>query len=149
MHAGVCPGVWMTSTSSSPDLEPLAVLEQAIEVAAVRPQVGGVEHRPENALHLLDVLADADPGAGLRLHVGRAGQVVGVGVGLERPFDRQPTFRRGGEDGLDRADIDLAGLGIVVEHRIDHGGAPGRRIGHQIAERIGRLVEESANGGPA
>ena len=43
--------------------------------------------------------------------------------------------------------IDLAGLGIVVEHRIDHGGALGRRIGHQIAERVGRLVEERANGG--
>ena len=111
------------------DLEPLAILEQAIEVAAVGLQIGGVEHRPEDALHLLDVLADADLGAGLGLDVGRAGQVVGVGVGLERPVDRQSGLPRGREHGLDRAEIDLAGFGVIVQHRVDHGGALGLGIG--------------------
>jgi hypothetical protein len=41
-----------------------------IEVAAVGFQIGGVEDRAENALHILDVLADADPGAGFRLDIG-------------------------------------------------------------------------------
>jgi hypothetical protein len=54
------------------DLEALTVLEQMIEVAAVGFQIGGVEDRAENALHILDVLADADLGAGLGLDVGRA-----------------------------------------------------------------------------
>ena len=69
------------------DLEALTVLEQMIEVAAVGFQISGVEDRAKNALHILDVLADTDPGAGLGLDIGRAGQVIGMGVGLERPGD--------------------------------------------------------------
>ena len=129
------------------DLEALAILEQMIEVAAVRLQIGGVEDRPEDALHVLDVFADADLGAGLRLDVGRAGQVVGMGVGLQRPLDRAAGLLGGLQHGLDRAGVDLAGLVIVVEHRIDHGGLLGRRIGHQIADRVGGLVEERPDDG--
>ena len=73
--------------------------------------------------------------------------MVGMGVGLQRPFDRVARLPRGGEDGLDRADIHLAGFGVVVEHRIDDGGALGRRIGDQIAERVRRFIEESADSG--
>ena len=71
--------------------------------------------------------------------------MVGMGVGLERPLDRVAGLPRGGEDGLDRADIHLAGFGVVVEHRVDDGCTLGRRIGDQIAERVRCFVEESAD----
>ena len=49
----------------------------------------GIEDGAEDLLHLADVLADADLRAGLQLDVGRAGQVVGVGMGLQHPLDRE------------------------------------------------------------
>jgi hypothetical protein len=57
------------------DLEALAVPEEMVEITAVRLQIGGVEDRPEDALHVLDVLADTDPGAGSRLDEWRAREV--------------------------------------------------------------------------
>ena len=129
------------------DLEPLAVLEQMVEVAAIGFQIGGVEDRPENALHIFDVLADADLGAGLRLHIGRAGQVVGMGVGLERPGDAIAVLLGEAQHRLDRAGIDLAGARIVVEYRIDERSLLGGGVGNNVADRIGRLVKERVNGG--
>jgi hypothetical protein len=41
------------------DLEALTVSEQVIEIAAIGFQVGGVEDRSENSLHVLDVLANS------------------------------------------------------------------------------------------
>ena len=69
------------------DLETFAILEQMIEIAAVGLEISCVKDRSENSLHVLDVLADADIGPGLGLDVGRARQMVGVRVGLERPDD--------------------------------------------------------------
>ena len=70
------------------DVEALAVLEKVIEVAPVRRQVRRIEDRPEDALNILDVLADTDPRAGPGLDIGRAREVIGMRVGLERPLDR-------------------------------------------------------------
>ena len=44
--------------------ERLAVGEQAVEIAAIGLQVFGIEYGAEDPLHVLDVLADADPRAG-------------------------------------------------------------------------------------
>ncbi len=55
-----------------PNAERFAVREQAVKIAAVGPQVFGVEHGPEDSLHVLDVLADADPRAGFGFDVRRA-----------------------------------------------------------------------------
>jgi hypothetical protein len=89
------------------------------------------------------VLANPDHRTGLRLDVRRARQVVGVGVGFQRPFDGQAIIPGGLQDGLDRPHIDAAIPMIVIEHGIDHRGAAGRSIGHQIADGVGGLVEES------
>jgi len=70
-------------------LEALAVLEQMVELAAVAYDIGRVEHGPEDLLYLADMLADPDLGAGLALDIGRARQMVGMGVGLQHPIDRQ------------------------------------------------------------
>ena len=123
--------------------EALAVGEQAVEVAAVGLQVVGVEDRPEDPLHVLDVLADADRRAGLRLDVGRAGQVVGMGVGLQHPDDIVALGLRGREDGVDRANVDRAGLGVVVEHGVDDGGLPRGGIPHQIGDGVGRSSKKA------
>jgi hypothetical protein len=118
-----------------------------IEVAAVGFQIGGVEDRPENALHILNVLADADLGPGFRLHIGRAGQVVGMSVGLERPGDAIAFVLGEAQHRLDRAGIDFAGARIVVEHRIDERRLFGGGIGNNVADRIGRLVKERVDNG--
>ena len=97
------------------DLEAFAVGEQLIEVAAVSLQVVGGEHRPENLLHVLDVLADTDLGAGLGLDVGRARQVVGVGVRLERPHDGPALLPGSAQNRLDRPGVDRATVVVVVE----------------------------------
>ena len=114
------------------DLEPaerelLAVGEQLVEVATVGVKVGGVEDRAEDPLHVLDVLADADPRAGLGLDVRRAREMIGVGVGLERPVEGDASVARSLQDRFHRAGVDLAGILIVVEHGIDHGAALRRR----------------------
>ena len=70
--AGVWPGVCRDLDDELADAERLAVREQAVKIAAVGPQVFGVEHRPEDSLHVLDVLTDADPRTGLGFDVRRA-----------------------------------------------------------------------------
>ena len=79
------------------------------------------------------------------LDVGRAGEVVGVGVGLERPVDADARFARCLQDRFDGARVDLAGVLIVVEHGVDDGAALRFAVPDQVADRVGRLVEESAD----
>lgn len=66
-------------------LKMLAVLEEVVEVTAVRRQVHGVEDRPEDALNILDVLADANWGAGLSLDVRSPGEMIGMSMRLQYP----------------------------------------------------------------
>jgi len=80
------------------DSKNLAIGEQPVELAAIARDVGRVEDRTKYLLDVADVLADADFGAGLELDVGRSGQVVGVGMGLEHPIDSEPRISRGRED---------------------------------------------------
>ena len=124
------------------DLEALTVLEQMIEVAAVGFQISGIEDRAKNALHILDMLADANLGPGLRLHIGRAGQVVGMGMSLECPGDAIAFIPGEAQHRFHRAGIDLAGARIVIEHRIDKCRLFGGGISNDVADRIGRLVKE-------
>ena len=76
------------------DAEGLAVPEQVVELAAVG-QEGALEvvDLLERRLDLADVLADGDAPADLLLQVARAGQVVGMRVGLENPLRRQVLGR--------------------------------------------------------
>ena len=114
-----------------------------------RVEVGGVEDRPEDPLHVRDVLADADLRPGLGLDVGRTRQMVGMGMGLQRPLDRVARLLGRLEHRLDRARVDRAGVVVVVEDRIDDRRFLGRRIGHQVADGVGGLVEERPDDGLA
>ena len=129
------------------DLELFAVLEQMIEIAAVYLEIGGVENRPEDSLHIPDVLADADLRARLGLDVRRTGQMVGVHMGLQRPDDRITLLIGHAEQRVDRTGVNLAGARLIVEHRIDHRRLLGIRVGDDIADGIRRLVKERANNG--
>ena len=73
--------------------------------------------------------------------------MIGMGVGLERPVDG-PTFRtRGFENPLHRTNVDLASGVVVVENRINDGGALRFGVRDEIADRVGRFVEEGADHG--
>lgn len=70
------------------DLIAVAILEQAVELAAVALELGAfVEDLAEGVLDDGDVLADADLAAELALYVGRSGKVVGMDMGLDQPFE--------------------------------------------------------------
>ena len=72
------------------DPECLAVLEQMVELLAIGMEgFLRVEDRLEDLLHVADVLADGGAAADLRLEIRGGGQVVGMGVGLQDPVDRQ------------------------------------------------------------
>ena len=109
-------------TFEAADGKSFAVLEEMVELAPVVGQVGGVEDRTKNLLHLADMFADADLRTGFLFDVGRARKVVGVGVGLEHPVDRQTAFLRGFQDPVRRMRRRPSGRLVVVEDRIDHGG---------------------------
>ena len=66
---------------------------------------------------------------------------------FQDPDDRQAEVLRRLQDRLNRAGVDFARLVIVVEHRIDHGGLPGDRIGHEVADGVGGLVKERPDDG--
>ena len=85
--------------------------------------------------------------AGLRLDVGRAGQMVGMSVRLQHPLDRISGLVGRLQHRLDGARVDRSVILIVVEHRIDDGRLLRRRVRHQIAHRVGGLVKERPDNG--
>jgi hypothetical protein len=125
--------------------EALAVPEQPVEVGAFRFQVSGVEDRPEDALHLLDVLADADRRAGLRFDVGRRRQVVGMDMRLQHPADGDTLLLGRLKHAVGESGVGGAGRVVPVGHRVDDGGLLRGRIPDQAADGVGRLVEEGAD----
>ena len=129
------------------DSKPLAIGEKVVEVGPVGPEIVGVENRTENLLHVADVLADRDSRARFRPEERGCGQVVGMGVGFQHPVDRQPRFFGRGEDCLCRADVGGSRSEVEIEHRIDDRGAARRFVPDEVADRIGRFVEEGLNDG--
>ena len=125
------------------DRKAFAIGEQAVEIAAVGFQIRHVEDRPENALHVANMFANADLGARLGTDVRRTRQMIGMGMGFQHPIDDQAKRFRPRQNGIDRAVVDFAGLVIVIEDRVDDRAMPARRVPDEIADRIGRLIEES------
>ena len=124
------------------DLEALAVLEQMIELGAVARHVDRIEHRAENALHVANMFADRDLGAGLELDVGRARQMVGMGMRFQHLADLDAELFGLGQNGIGGGKAGLAAAEIIVEHWIDDRALHGRGIPDQIADGIGRLVKK-------
>ena len=106
-----------------------------------------VEDVFEDTLHQGDVVTDAGFAAELGLQVGRSGQVVGVGVGFQNPghgellaFDEVNHFVGAGVAGA-------AGLGVVVQHRVDDGAVRARALVHNVGHGPGGGVKNAVNQG--
>ena len=66
----------------------VAVLEQAVELAAVALELGAfVEDLAEGLLNDGDLVADAELAAELLLDVGRGGEVIGMNMRFDQPFE--------------------------------------------------------------
>ena len=146
MQAGVCPGVMHGEGRHAADRVGIAVLEQPVELAAVALELGAfVEDLAEHLLHDRDVLADAELAAELALDVGRGRQMIGMGMGLDQPFDLETVL-------LDEADDLVGGLVadaprriVDVHDAVDDGAGVGVRVLDDVAHRVGRLVEEGGD----
>ena len=77
----------------------------------------------------------------------RAGEVIGMDMGFEHPFDGDAFVPGGLQQFLDGAVVDGPACGIEIQHRIDHDAALLSRVPDEVADRVGRLVEESADFG--
>ena len=127
----------------SADAELLAVRKQVVELAAVGQETAlQVEQFLEHRLHLADMPADGNAPAQLLLDVARAGQVVGMGMGLEDPVELQALAADVVDHPVGRSRGRPPRLEIVVQHRIDHRGAGARGIRHHIGHGEGFRVEK-------
>ena len=121
----------------------VAVLEQAVELAAVALELGSlVEDLAEGFLNDRDVLADTEPAAEFALDVGRRREVVGMDVGLDQPFEPPAVAPDMVDDAVGAVVCDAARRVVDVHHRIDDRAGVGRGIAHDVADRVGRCVEE-------
>ncbi len=71
--------------------------------------------------------------------------MVGMGMGFDDPF--QPQALRAHEFDHPGCAIGAgaAGLGIVIQHRVDHGCRATLAVMHDIRHGAGRLVEKRCN----
>ncbi len=69
------------------------------------------------------MLADGDLRAGACLDQRRAGQMVGVDMGFEHPFDRDAFLLGRVEQLLDRTVVDRPAGDVEIEHRVDRHAA--------------------------
>jgi len=79
--------------------------------------------------------------------VAGAGEVVGVRVGLQDPVHLQAVAAHVGQQPVGGRSAGAAGGGVVVQHRIDDGGAARGSVGHDVGHRAGLWVEEALNVG--
>lgn len=69
-------------------------------------------------------------------------EMIGMGVRLKQPSNREASFRGDGQDLIGIARVDAPAYGVEPQHRIDHYCVAAVRIGNKIADAIGRVVEE-------
>ena len=68
--------------------------------------------------------------------------MIGVGVGLQQPLDRETFGFHVINEGVGRVVRGAAGRWIVVQHTVDDGADVGAGIAHDMADGEGGLVEE-------
>ena len=120
----------------------VAVLQQPVEVAAFRLQVVRSELPPERYLHIANPRPDRHHSARPAFQMIRRRQVVGMGMGLQHPSDRNARGLGGSQHPVGSFTIHSATDRIEAEHGIDDRPGAARRIGHEVADAVGRFVEE-------
>ena len=119
-----------------------------VELGTVGVEAGlHVEDAFEHALHQCDVVADTGFAAELRFQVGRSGQVVGVGVGFQNPGHGELLAFDEGNYLVGAGVAGAAGLGVVVQHRVDDGAGRARLLVHHVGHSPGGGVKNSVNQG--
>ena len=68
--------------------------------------------------------------------------MVGVGMGVEDPRDREPPLADEGEEGIGRARARAARLFVVVQDRVDERAGPARRIRDDVLNAACARLEE-------
>ena len=71
--------------------------------------------------------------------------MIGVNMSFQDEADREAISRRGCENHLGVVGPGPARFCIVIQDGIDYRCGPAYRIGHQIGDREGGFVEESAD----
>jgi len=121
----------------------IALREQGVELRSVALKLCAlVEYLAEDVLHDQDVAADADLAAQFLLDIGRAGQVVGMGVGLDDPLQLQAVLFDMPDDLVGTVIGDAPGGIVDVHHAVDHGAGIAVGIFHDIADGVGIFVEK-------
>ena len=128
--------------------EGLTVAKQVVELAAVRGKTRfEIKHLAKHRLHALNMLANGGTSAGLLLHMLRRRKVVGMGVSLQNPVHLQLLVTHKIQHGLDRARAGVAGLEVVVQHRVNDGGMPAGVLPHHIGDgSCGGIIKSLGRG---
>src|SRR4051794_9406240 len=121
--------------------ELIAILQQAIKVAAVWLQVVSSKLRPKDTLDLENSGARAKLRPRLLPDMIARRQMVGMDMGFERPKDMKAGSIGVGKDPAGRLVVDLAARYVETEDRVDDRSLAGRRIRNQVAHAVGGLVK--------
>jgi len=126
------------------DGEGVAILEQAVELAAVAGDAGtGIEDPAEGLLDRRDMLADAELRAEARLQEVSGAQMIGMDMSFQDPIDRQMLRCDVRQQPIGGAMPGPARCRVEIEHAIDDRTALGDGIGDGVADGKGFFVEET------
>ena len=99
----------------------------------------------ENFLHGGDVLADCRLATQLGFQVGRGTEVVRMRMGFQNPGGLQIVFTHIRNHFVRRVVSGPAGMGVVVQHRIDDGAGRARPLVHHVGHRPSGFVKNSVH----
>ena len=132
--------------SQPADLVAVAIPKQTVELAAVALEFGAfVEHLAKGLLHDLDVLTDPQLATKLALDIGRSGQVIGMDMGLDQPFELELVLLNIGDYRVGAVIGNAACRIVDIHHGIDDCTGHGIGIFDDIADGICRGIEEGGD----
>ena len=73
--------------------------------------------------------------------------MVRMGMRLQHPVQAHAVLPHRGEDPVGRRRAGRPRFVVPVQYRIDDGALPGHRVLDEVADRVGRLVEEGTDDG--
>ena len=125
------------------DSKRITGLEETVPLAPVGREVvvQAVDVLPQ-LLDADDFFADRSGGLQLLVEIGRGGEVVGVGMGVQQPFDGQAFRLDVVQDGVGVAGRGRRRLLVEIPDRIDDRAFAADRVGDDILPTAGLLVVE-------
>ena len=100
---GYIEGFRATLNPAKLKLDHIAFAEEPVKLRSVTPEPRAfVEDLAEGVLHHRDLIADPDQAAQLFLNIGRGGQMVGMDMGFENPFQIKILVAQKGDDRIRR-----------------------------------------------